>query len=168
MAGNRGSCWLPVKSPHVSALLPHLRLVLAVNGDDDSWGLEGQSEDDFHMPISRTPIWQHVPVSAGPNPKNSKRGQADGSLLWELPSDLYGQILYTNNHILFPSTKSLRFLFILFVGQNIFLLWRIYNYSLHPMKSAILIFFEQISGAVKRLSYPYLFAICQFWHANQI
>jgi len=31
-------------------------------------------------------------------------------------------------------------------------------YSLRLMKSAILSFFRQISGAVKKLSYPYLFA----------
>ena len=41
-------------------------------------------------------------------------------------------------------------------------MWRetslnLYIYSLSSMKSAILSFFGQISGAMKRLSYPHLF-----------
>jgi hypothetical protein len=34
------------------------------------------------------------------------------------------------------------------------------DYSLRPMKNAILVFFRQISGGVKKLSYPHLFATC--------
>jgi hypothetical protein len=41
---------------------------------------------------------------------------------------------------------------LLFFATNIYLL--------HPMKSAILIFFTQISGDVKRLSCPYNALIC--------